>query len=159
MSETKPTETDQAYEERNRLVALLASMFPSGIAQTDIPGWDAEWHGCVFIDFPWGQASWHFHSNHRHLFAHLPPYDKPWDGHTTDAKYAAIAGALAASSEVGHRRAMEKLQDEEGSLLLKSHFKAGEPVGAFWRYSTAHGDSDFYDNPIEAILAQPPEDK
>lgn len=81
---------DAAYEERNRLVALLASMFPSGIKQTDIPGWDAEWHGCVYIDFPWGQASWHFHDSQSFLFDHLPPYSGEWDGHTTEQKYQNI---------------------------------------------------------------------
>ena len=60
-------ETQKAYEERNRVVALLATIFPSGLKDTNIPGWDPEWHGCVYIDFPWGQASWHFHDNHRHL--------------------------------------------------------------------------------------------
>ena len=81
---------DQAYEERNRLVALLASIYPSGVKQTDIPGWDAEWHGCVFIDFPWGQASWHYHDSQSFLFDHLPPYQGEWDGHTTEGKYQAI---------------------------------------------------------------------
>jgi hypothetical protein len=44
--------TDAAYTERNRLVALLASMFPSVVDQTAIEGWDPEWHNCVYIDFP-----------------------------------------------------------------------------------------------------------
>jgi NTP pyrophosphatase (non-canonical NTP hydrolase) len=78
---------DSAYEERNRVVAALASLFPSGICDTDIPGWDAEWHGCVYIDLPTGQASWHFHDSQRRLFEHLPPYEKEWDGHTTTEKY------------------------------------------------------------------------
>lgn len=84
---------DGAYDERNRLVALLASIFPSGRAETNIPGWDAAWHGCVYIDFPWGQASWHFHDSQTHLFAHLPAYLGEWDGHTTEDKYEAIARA------------------------------------------------------------------
>ena len=82
-----------AYEERNRLVALLASMFPSGRARTAIPGWSPEWHGCVYIDFSWGQASWHYHDEQAHLFEHLPPYPGTWDGHTTEEKYAAIQRA------------------------------------------------------------------
>lgn len=80
-------ERDGVYEERNMLVALLASLYPSGIARTDIPGWLPEWHGCVYIDLPNGQASWHYHDSQAHLFAHLPAYDKPWDGHTTEQKY------------------------------------------------------------------------
>ena len=89
---------DQAYLERNHLVALLAGMFPSGLKRTDIPGWDAEWHGAVYIDFPWGQASWHYHDSQAHLFAHLPPYPGEWGGHTTDHKYAAILAALKGES-------------------------------------------------------------
>jgi hypothetical protein len=86
---------DGAYAERNRLVAFLASIYPSGVKKTAIPGWDEAWHGCVYVDFPTGQASWHFHDNEAHLFAHLPPYDGEWDGHTTEEKYERIF--LAAS--------------------------------------------------------------
>lgn len=82
---------DSAYLERNRLVAALASLFPSGIARTDIPGWLPEWHGCVYVDLPTGQASWHYHDSQAHLFAHLPPYTKAWDGHSTDEKYQRLA--------------------------------------------------------------------
>lgn len=80
-----------AYTERNRLVALIASLFPSGIKKTAIPGWDEAWHGCVYIDLPNGQASWHYHDSEAYLFAHLPPYQGKWDGHTTDEKYDRIA--------------------------------------------------------------------
>lgn len=84
---------DGAYLERNRLVALLAAIFPAGIKRTKIEGWSPDWHGCVYIDFPWGQASWHYHDSHAHLFSHLPPYPKDWDGHTTEGKYEAIGEA------------------------------------------------------------------
>lgn len=84
---------DSAYLERNKLVALLAAIFPAGLKRTDIEGWSPDWHGCVYIDFPWGQASWHYHDSQAHLFAHLPPYPKDWDGHTTETKYAAITDA------------------------------------------------------------------
>lgn len=81
---------DSAYLERNRLVAALAQCFPSGIRATAIEGWDPEWHGCVFIDLPSGQASWHYHTSHAFLFEGLPPYEKPWDGHSTEEKYARL---------------------------------------------------------------------
>lgn len=84
---------DAAYLERNKLVALLAGIFPSGIKRTAIEGWSEDWHGCVYIDFPWGQASWHYHDSQADLFAHLRPYAGEWDGHTTEAKYAAITSA------------------------------------------------------------------
>lgn len=79
--------SDEAYAERNQLVAFLASRYPSGIRPTAIEGWDPCWHGCVFIDTPEGQLSWHYHDREADLFAHLPAYDKPWDGHTTPEKY------------------------------------------------------------------------
>lgn len=99
-------DSDATYLERNRLVALLAAIYPSGIARTDIPGWEPEWHGCVYIDLPSGQASWHYHDSHAHLFAHLPPYSKPWDGHTTEEKYQRVAD-LAFSKITARRIAAE----------------------------------------------------
>lgn len=90
---------NNAYRERNQLVALLSTLFPSGKAKTAIEGWDEAWHGCVYIDFPWGQASWHYHTDDEWMFAHLQPYTKAWDGHTTEAKYAAIAAAIRARGE------------------------------------------------------------
>lgn len=86
---------DAAYLERNRLVALLARIFPSGIARTAIEGWSEDWHGCVYIDLPTGQASWHFHDSQAHLFKGLPPYLGKWDGHTTEEKYERVAKAPA----------------------------------------------------------------
>ena len=90
-------EVDAAYLERNQLVALLSKVFPAGLKRTEIPGWSPEWHGCVFVDFPWGQASWHYHERDAALFAHLGPYTGKWDGHTTEEKYKAIAAAQVAS--------------------------------------------------------------
>ena len=92
--------TNNAYKERNQLVGLLSTLFPSGKAKTAIEGWDEAWHGCVYIDFPWGQASWHYHTDDEWMFSHLPPYTKEWDGHTTEAKYAAIASAIRARGQV-----------------------------------------------------------
>lgn len=96
------TAKDAAYRERNQLVALLARLYPSGIAQTPIEGWDPAWHGCVYIDLPTGQASWHFHTSEAHLFADLPPYAGSWDGHTTEEKYRRVA-ALGSGSRADHR--------------------------------------------------------
>lgn len=86
--------TNNAYKERNQLVALLSTLFPSGKAKTAIDGWDEAWHGCVYIDFPWGQASWHYHTDDEWMFEHLSPYTAEWDGHTTEAKYAMITSAI-----------------------------------------------------------------
>jgi hypothetical protein len=90
MNEEEQTALDGAYRERNQLVALLAALFPAGIAKTRIEGWDPEWENCVFIELPTGQVSWHYHDREADLFAHLPAYTKPWDGHTTAEKYARV---------------------------------------------------------------------
>jgi hypothetical protein len=86
----------EAYEERNRVVAFaahqaLALGHRAGVAPTAIEGWDEAWHGCVYIETPHGQASWHYHDSQAHLFAGLPPYDEGWDGHTTAEKYERLA--------------------------------------------------------------------
>jgi len=97
--EAMRAQKDAAYEERNRVVAALARLFPSGLKRTDIPGWDAEWHGCVYIDTPAGQLSWHFHDSQAHLFDGLPPYFGEWDGHDTPEKYRRLAAITGAARE------------------------------------------------------------
>ncbi len=84
---TEQSAADLAYLERNKVVAALARLFPSGIRKTTDNDWDPEWRNCVFIDLPTGQVSWHYHDREAHLFFGLPPYEKPWDGHSTPEKY------------------------------------------------------------------------
>ena len=84
-------EKDEAYRQRNHLVAALARLFPSGIRATNIEGWEPDWRGCVFIDLPSGQISYHYHDSQAHLFADLPPYEKPWDGHDKETVHARLA--------------------------------------------------------------------
>lgn len=81
---TDKEEKDEAYRQRNHLVAALARLFPSGIARTNIEGWDEAWNGCCFIDLPSGQISYHYHDSEHYLFADLPAYTKPWDGHSKE---------------------------------------------------------------------------
>lgn len=73
-------EKDEAYRQRNVLVAALARLYPSGTRRTNIEGWSEDWHGCVYIDLPAGQISYHYHDSQAYLFAALPAYEKPWDG-------------------------------------------------------------------------------
>jgi hypothetical protein len=89
-------EKDGAYLERNQLVAALSKLFPAGVARTAIEGWSEDWHGCVYIDLPTGQVSWHFHDSQAHLFAHLPTYQGKWDGHDTPEKYRRLAAIRTA---------------------------------------------------------------
>lgn len=92
---------DAAYLERNQVVATLAKCFPSGLARTAIEGWSEDWHGCIYIDLPTGQVSWHYHDSHAYLFAGFPHYLSAWDGHTTEEKYKRLArlARTAAPSE------------------------------------------------------------
>ena len=94
---------DAAYTERNHLVAVLARLFPSGIKRTEINGWEPGWHGCVYIDFPSGQASWHYHDREAYLFDDLPPYSGEWDGHTTDEKYERLLEYIVTLRFAKHR--------------------------------------------------------
>lgn len=91
MATAEMTAADSLYAERNQLVALLAQLYPAGTKRTDIEGWEPEWHGCVYIDLPTGQASWHYHEREAGLFAGLPTYTGEWDGHTTELKYERVA--------------------------------------------------------------------
>lgn len=84
-------EKDQAYLERNYVVAALARAFPSGTRETEIEGWNPEWNGCVYIDLPSGQISYHYHSSQAHLFEDLPAYSKPWDGHDKDTVHTRLS--------------------------------------------------------------------
>ena len=90
---------DNAYSERNRLVALLASMYKSSLCQTDIPNWEPDWHWCIFIETPEGQLSWHIHDSELPLFSHIPRRAAAWDGHTTEEKYRRV-DALASSKRI-----------------------------------------------------------
>lgn len=78
---------DGAYRERARLVAHLASLYPSHIGHTDptAPDW-----AVVIVETPAGQMSWHIAQRDLDLFAHVTPTgpaSQGWDGHTTDEKY------------------------------------------------------------------------
>lgn len=82
---------DGAYDERMHLVAALARLFPSGIRDTDSPDWSPGWKGCVYIDLPTGQISYHYHTRHAALFRDLPAYNQAWDGHTKDDVHDRLA--------------------------------------------------------------------
>ena len=123
------TQKDAAYDERNRLVALFASMalalgWKAGVGQhEDEPGkeWDADWRTLVMVETPEGQASWHFHDSHNHLVKHLPSYVAKWDGHDTPTKYARLerlmrgtkVNLLAVENEALRERLKMSLDREE----------------------------------------------
>lgn len=101
---------DEAYRQRNHLVAAMARLFPSGIRPTNIEGWSANWHGCVYIDLPVGQISYHYHDSQQMLFEDLPPYEKVYDGHDKDAvheRLEALWFAARNATEVRLHKNME----------------------------------------------------
>jgi hypothetical protein len=117
---------DAAYEERNKVVAALARLFPSGVARTAIEGWSDDWHGCVYIDLPTGQVSWHFHDSQAHLFNGLPSYTKGWDGHDTPEKYRRLAALAAAERPVMLTEALDIALDALDEIALAG-MSYGEP--------------------------------
>lgn len=91
---------DEAYTERNRVVVAFAKLamvlgWSVAVTRTAIPGWSEDWHGCIFIDTPQGQVSWHFHDSQADLFKALPHRPATWDGHTTLAKYERLEALVA----------------------------------------------------------------
>jgi uncharacterized protein (DUF433 family) len=81
------------YRERARLVAVLASLFPSVWAYSDpaAPEWPV-----VYVHTPKGQCSWHLSQDDLDLFGHVPqvPADDArarWNGHSTEEKYRRLA--------------------------------------------------------------------
>lgn len=89
---------DGAYSERNKILSMLAHLanfmgWKVGIGQhpESDTSWDKDWRTILFIEFPTGQGSWHFHDSEVHLLNGLPKYDGKWDGHSTEEKYKRLA--------------------------------------------------------------------
>lgn len=103
---------DEAYRQRNHLVASLAKLFPSGTRKTNIPGWDNEWHGCCFIDLPGGQISYHYHDSQADLFKDLPEYTKEWDGHDKEVVHKRLLSVESLQSKLDEAvDGLEKIAD------------------------------------------------
>jgi hypothetical protein len=86
---------DAAYAERNKVVAGFAALamklgYAACRTRTAIEGWSDDWHGCVYIQLPTGQVSWHYHDSEAELFSFLPENAVTWDGHDTDEKYRRV---------------------------------------------------------------------
>lgn len=90
---------NQAYEERNKVVAALATILASAelnvyLARHDAEDllWDKEWLNILVIETFKGQITWHLHDSDLPLFKQFefnPAYK--YDGHTTDEKYNRLA--------------------------------------------------------------------
>ena len=87
---------NRAYEERNRLVAVLTYIWPSHLvlAESGSGDWDT-----VCVHSPEGQMTWHIPDRDMHLFQHLGYAASHWDGHTTPLKYDRLILAASAFSD------------------------------------------------------------
>ncbi len=85
-------EKNQAYAERNALVCALSKEYSGGLGiDANMEQTNPQWRHLVFLDLPTGQVSWHVHETELEMFAHLPAYSKPYDGHTVKDKYVRVA--------------------------------------------------------------------
>lgn len=99
---------DSIYEERNLVVLLLARLagrlgWPVGLKQHDPAdtAWEDEWRTILFIESPAGQLSWHLHDSEKRLVEYVAPYEKEWDKHTTEEKYARVRALLDQRTNLG----------------------------------------------------------
>jgi hypothetical protein len=93
-NEKLEAQKNEAYAERNRLVAFVSKLFPASLERhpEDDKYWEDDWRWIVFIDLPTGQVSWHIHDSELPMFDHLQRQTgRIWDGHTNDQKYARMA--------------------------------------------------------------------
>ncbi len=132
---------DGAYLERNRCVALIAQMaialgLKAGKARTAIEGWSDDWHGCIYIDLPAGQVSWHYHDSQAFLFDALPAYEGKWDGHDTEEKYRRVG--LPFESEL-RKQLEEARKDAERLTFFEAHPDMILSLGAHWYKRAGYG--------------------
>lgn len=77
----QPAQDSDSMVDRNLLILLLASLYPSGRVARES---EAGCGGTVFVDLPTGQVSWDYDAAGHREFAHLDPYVQAHDGHTAD---------------------------------------------------------------------------
>jgi hypothetical protein len=137
----RKSEKDRAYEERNRVVAALARAaislgYRAIRTQTAIEGWSDDWHGCVRIDLPTGQVSWHYHDSQEHLFSWMPQGEMEWDGHDTREKYRRV-------DEFVQREGREIAELRARCAELEADRERLDWFDTFVREVYAKGTSDF----------------
>lgn len=103
---------NQAYAERNKLVAALSKLFPASLERhpDEDTTWEDDWRWIVFIELPTGQATWHIHDSELSLFDHLARNcGQKWDGHTTEEKYQRLTNLQPQFKRVENFREGQKI--------------------------------------------------
>ncbi len=87
-------ERDTAYEDRARILAVMASQYPSSLEHDSTEPSDSEWLWVLIIQLPKvfhcpaTQLSWHIKSSDLRWFDHVPrQLGYVWDGHSTVEKH------------------------------------------------------------------------
>ena len=78
MKRMPDTEREYVFSQRDELIALLSTKYPSHLCR-DEDG-SAEWNDIVCIHLPSGQAQFHVGPMAVRLFAHLTYTANDWDG-------------------------------------------------------------------------------
>lgn len=94
---------NNAYWERNQLVAALSKVLPAYLSKhpDQDQEWEDDWRTIVVIEIPGHlstdfdgqdqmrdyQLTWHIHDHDIPMFDHLEYAEQLWDGHTTEEKY------------------------------------------------------------------------
>ena len=86
--------------------------------------------------------SWHYHEREAHFFSHLPPYEKEWDGHSSEEKYDRLFRAALPDMSVKSlyrrcQRANGRIEELEAALRRISHAPYGKVFNA-------HGHEEAY---------------
>ena len=106
---------DQAYWERNQLVAALSKLYPAWLSRHEESdtAWEQDWRWIVFIEIPtrWAygdqrnifpeklqyetrQVSFHIHDSELQYFRHLEERLNTWDGHTSEEKFSRLKNIM-----------------------------------------------------------------
>lgn len=144
---------DGAYSERDKCVAAFATCayslgWPVWLAVHE-GEWDDDWRNIVFIQTPFGQASWHYHDSEREWFSWIglcqPATPPRWDGHSTPEKYERLFGIV--HNGIAHPAVIELRRVLGHALHLTSEM--GDWNATVGCESDAPGDSTCLDMGID----------
>lgn len=146
--EKEKASKDNAYSERNNLVAFLSRLYPSHLCRhsEEDKTWEDDWRWIVCIHSPQGQLTWHLHDSDIYKFRHLVKVEDHWDGHTTEEKYKRLA-------------VLSALEPEDGSEYRKVFgqkievFHVAYHNGTIGWYVQGYFTCGIFRTPIEAIRA------